>query len=80
MHARCPEKDEMPPEVHEKCSGNVLLQQITQSADIVTSEAKQPGVPAFTQTETKEKRHSHGLTMHRNTPHSALLLWFTAPA
>uniref|UniRef100_A0A8C2IVW8 Microtubule-associated protein 10 C-terminal domain-containing protein n=1 Tax=Cyprinus carpio TaxID=7962 RepID=A0A8C2IVW8_CYPCA len=43
VHARCPEKDEMPPEVHEKCSGNVLLQQITQSADIVTSEAKQPG-------------------------------------
>uniref|UniRef100_A0A8C1E6R5 Microtubule-associated protein 10 C-terminal domain-containing protein n=1 Tax=Cyprinus carpio carpio TaxID=630221 RepID=A0A8C1E6R5_CYPCA len=56
VHARCPEKDEMPPEVHENHSGNVLLQQITQSADIVTSEAKQPGVPAFSQTETTEKR------------------------
>ncbi|XP_016096749.1 microtubule-associated protein 10 [Sinocyclocheilus grahami] len=52
VHARSPERDEM----H---SVNVLLQQISldgQSADIVISEAKQPGVPAFTQTEMTEKK------------------------
>ncbi|XP_016382671.1 microtubule-associated protein 10 [Sinocyclocheilus rhinocerous] len=59
VHARCPERDEMPPKVRENHSVNVLLQQISldgQSADIVISEAKQPGVPAFTQTETTEKK------------------------
>lgn len=62
VHARCPEKDEMPPKVPEEDHpGNVLLQQISldgQSADIVISEAKQPGVPAFTQTEQAKQRIS----------------------
>lgn len=61
VQARCPEKDEMPTKAHENHSGNVLLQQISldgQSADIVISEAKQPGVPAFTQTEQAKQRIS----------------------
>ncbi|KAL0178646.1 hypothetical protein M9458_027540, partial [Cirrhinus mrigala] len=61
VHAKCPVKDEMPSEMSENHSGNVLLQQISldgQSADIVISEAKQPGVPAFTQTEPAKRRVS----------------------
>ncbi|XP_050982923.1 microtubule-associated protein 10 isoform X2 [Labeo rohita] len=61
VHAKCPEKDEMPPKVSENHSGNVLLQQISldgESADVVISEAKQPGVPAFTQTEPAKRRVS----------------------
>uniref|UniRef100_A0A673NJT4 Microtubule-associated protein 10-like n=2 Tax=Sinocyclocheilus rhinocerous TaxID=307959 RepID=A0A673NJT4_9TELE len=61
VRAKCNEKDEMPPEVPENHPGNVLLQQISldgQSTDILISGAKQPGVPAFTQTEQAQQRVS----------------------
>ncbi|XP_026133611.1 microtubule-associated protein 10 [Carassius auratus] len=53
--------EEMPPKVSEKHPGSVLLQHVNlngQSSDIMISEAKQPGVPAFTQTEPAQQRVS----------------------
>ncbi|XP_073691272.1 microtubule-associated protein 10 [Garra rufa] len=70
VFAKCPETDEMPPKVFENHSGNVLLQQISldgQSTDVMISEAKQPGVPAFTQTEPAKQRVSWSEDAQENT-------------
>ncbi|XP_059372942.1 microtubule-associated protein 10 [Carassius carassius] len=60
-HSKGNENEEMPPKVSEKHPGSVLLQHVNldgQSSDIMISEAKQPGVPAFTQTEPAQQRVS----------------------
>uniref|UniRef100_A0A8C2IKJ8 Microtubule-associated protein 10-like n=1 Tax=Cyprinus carpio TaxID=7962 RepID=A0A8C2IKJ8_CYPCA len=81
VRARFNEKDEMPPKVPENHPGDVLSQQINpagQSADIMTSEAKQPGLPAFTQTEQAQQRVSWSEDAQEHTTFCPPPLFYTS--